>query len=64
MFKSGSHVIKNKTIDPKRAKSRPICKKIFVGGIDSNMTEEEIKKYFQKFGSVCLVTRILYVFSN
>lgn len=52
VLKSGPHVICGKAIDPKRAKSRPICKKIFVGGIDSNMTEEEIKKYFQKFGSV------------
>ncbi|CAG2117331.1 unnamed protein product, partial [Medioppia subpectinata] len=52
VFKAGSHTIKNKTIDPKRAKSRPICKKIFVGGIDSNMTEEDIKKYFLKYGTV------------
>jgi len=36
-----------------RERSRaPFAKKIFVGGIDSNMPEEEIKKYFSKYGTV------------
>ena len=52
ILKNGPHTIKGKTTDPKRAKSRPICKKIFVGGIDSNMSEEDIKKYFSKYGLV------------
>jgi len=52
ILQSGPHVIKGKTTDPKRAKSRPICKKIFVGGIDSNMPEEDIRDYFSKFGNV------------
>ncbi|XP_054166993.1 heterogeneous nuclear ribonucleoprotein D-like [Oppia nitens] len=52
VLKISTHMINNKTVDPKRAKSRPICKKIFVGGIDSNMTEDEIKKYFSKYGNV------------
>ncbi len=51
-MKTGPHVIHGKTVDPKRAKSRPICKKIFVGGVDASMTEDDIKKYFQRFGTV------------
>lgn len=39
-------------IDPKRAKSRPICKKIFVGGVDSNTSEEEIRRYFSRYGKI------------
>jgi squid-like protein len=52
VLKTGPHVIHGKTVDPKRAKSRPICKKIFVGGVDASMTEDDIKKYFQRFGTV------------
>ncbi|KAI1285652.1 RNA-binding protein squid [Halotydeus destructor] len=47
-----THTVKEKQIDPKRAKSRPICKKIFVGGIDANLSEDEIRKFFSKYGKV------------
>lgn len=51
--KSGPHKIKDKIIDPKRAKSRPIVKKIFVGGVESTLPEESIRAYFEsRFGSV------------
>lgn len=46
------HIIKGKVVDPKRAKSRPICKKIFVGGIDASLTEEQIREYFSRYGKV------------
>lgn len=46
------HIIKNKQVDPKRAKSRPICKKIFVGGVDAAMPEADIKRYFEQYGPV------------
>jgi heterogeneous nuclear ribonucleoprotein A/B/D len=50
-----THVLKGKTIDPKRAKARggrePI-KKIFVGGMDPNTSEEELRNHFGKFGTV------------
>lgn len=35
------------------AKSRPISKKVFVGGIDGNLSQEEIRNYFSQFGNVC-----------
>lgn len=34
------------------AKSRPISKKVFVGGIDANLSKDEIFNYFSKFGNV------------
>lgn len=52
VLRVASHVIRNKPVDPKRVNTRPICKKIFVGGIDSNMGEEDIKLYFSQFGNV------------
>lgn len=47
-----THTVREKAIDPKRAKSRPICKKIFVGGIDANLSEDDIRGYFEKYGKV------------
>lgn len=52
VLNDGIHKIRDKVIDPKRAKSRPICKKIFVGGVDGNLPEEDIKKYFSRYGKV------------
>ncbi|CDS43707.1 heterolocus tagous nuclear ribonucleoprotein [Echinococcus multilocularis] len=47
------HKLMGKRIDPKRAKpSREAMKKIFVGGIDPELTEERIKEYFSQFGQV------------
>jgi len=44
--------IDDKAVDVKLAKSRPISKKIFVGGIDPNLTKEEITSYFSTYGKV------------
>jgi len=53
----GSHSLSGKTIDPKRAKPRgpePV-KKVFVGGVDPNTSEDEIRDYFGQYGTVgCL----------
>ena len=48
----GPHTVRDKVIDPKRAKSRPICKKIFVGGVDATLTEDDIRKYFSRYGKI------------
>jgi len=49
------HVLKGKAIDPKRARAmggkEPI-KKIFVGGLDINMTEDDVKQFFTRYGKV------------
>lgn len=49
------HTLNGRIIDPKRAKARggrePI-KKIFVGGLDPNLPETDIREHFGKFGKI------------
>lgn len=47
---SEPHKINQRTIDPKRATPRP--KKIFVGKLDPETPETDVKEYFTKFGEV------------
>lgn len=47
---AGDHVINNKKIDPKKAKARH--GKIFVGGLSTELSDEDIKSYFAQYGSV------------
>lgn len=50
-----SHLLHGRNIDPKRAKARggrePI-KKVFVGGLDPDTPETEIRDHFQAFGKI------------
>ncbi|KAF8561576.1 hypothetical protein P879_11331 [Paragonimus westermani] len=47
------HWLNNKKIDPKKAKpSREHLRKVFVGGIDPDVTEDQIRDYFSVFGKV------------
>ncbi|OWA51805.1 putative RNA-binding protein squid [Hypsibius exemplaris] len=49
------HTLKGKKIDPKPAEPRPgeeAVTKIFVGGVDTAMEEDDVKAYFEKFGKV------------
>lgn len=50
-----SHTLHGKTIDPKKAKARPgrePIKKVFVGGLDPEVPETEIREHFGKYGKV------------
>nr|CAH7740280.1 unnamed protein product [Callosobruchus chinensis] len=47
---AGEHTINNKKVDPKKAKARH--GKIFVGGLTSELTDDDIKGYFQQFGNI------------
>ena len=52
-----NHTLQGKTIDPKRAQARggaEGCRKVFVGGLDPNLTEEKIREYFGRYGKVSL----------
>uniref|UniRef100_A0AAG5DE64 RRM domain-containing protein n=1 Tax=Anopheles atroparvus TaxID=41427 RepID=A0AAG5DE64_ANOAO len=44
------HTINNKKVDPKKAKARH--GKIFVGGLTSEISDEEIKTFFGQFGNI------------
>ncbi|XP_072562624.1 heterogeneous nuclear ribonucleoprotein A/B-like isoform X2 [Paramormyrops kingsleyae] len=51
------HRLDGRQIDPKKAmamKKEPV-KKIFVGGLNPETTEEKIREYFGTFGEVCCV---------
>lgn len=48
------HVINNKKVDPKKAKARH--GKIFVGGLTSEISDDEIKIFFGQFGNVSFVS--------
>ena len=59
-----SHILGGKQIDPKPAlaggagtgvSKDPPCKKIFVGGLDTNLTQEEIAEHFSQYGKVCCI---------
>lgn len=47
---TGDHIINNKKVDPKKAKARH--GKIFVGGLTTEISDDEIKTYFSQFGNV------------
>ena len=47
---AGDHIINCKKIDPKKAKARH--GKIFVGGLDVETSEEDIRNFFGQFGTV------------
>lgn len=47
---AGDHIINGRKVEPRRAKSRP--GKIFVGGLPTDLTDEEIKNYFSQFGNI------------
>lgn len=47
---AGEHTINNKKVDPKKAKARH--GKIFVGGLSTETSDEEIKNFFSNFGTV------------
>lgn len=53
---NGPHNVNNKVIDPRKAKNRSQtrseCKKIFLGGLDANLPEKDIRAIFSKYGKI------------
>lgn len=56
---AGDHIINNKKVDPKKAKARH--GKIFVGGLSNELSDDDIKNFFNQFGTVSLIF-ICYLF--
>jgi len=50
VLNKGEHVIQGRKVDPKKAKARQA--KIFVGGLKSEMTDDDIKNHFSAMGTV------------
>lgn len=50
IMSAGDHVINNKKVDPKKAKARH--GKIFVGGLSTELSDDDIKNFFSQFGNV------------
>jgi len=46
------HTINNKQVDAKRANPKPLNKKIFIGGLDPEFSEDELRKYFSQYGAI------------
>lgn len=47
---ASEHIINNKKIDPKKAKARH--GKIFVGGLSTELSDDDIKNYFSQYGTI------------
>ncbi|XP_072051031.1 heterogeneous nuclear ribonucleoprotein D-like-A [Amphiura filiformis] len=57
VLNEGDHSIDGKTVDAKRATKQksydpPKPKKVFVGGVPNDISEEEMKAHFQQFGEI------------
>ncbi|KAK0157785.1 hypothetical protein PV328_011479 [Microctonus aethiopoides] len=47
---AGDHIINSKKVDPKKAKARH--GKIFVGGLSTELSDDDIKNFFTQFGTI------------
>uniref|UniRef100_A0A8D8RZ29 RNA-binding protein squid n=1 Tax=Cacopsylla melanoneura TaxID=428564 RepID=A0A8D8RZ29_9HEMI len=54
LLAAGDHYIANKKIDPKRVTKRvnPLKCKIFVGGLTTEITEQDVRDYFSQYGTI------------
>lgn len=52
LLNAGDHYIGNKKVDPKRVTVNPLYCKIFVGGLTSDITDQDIKDYFGQYGEI------------
>ncbi|KFW04366.1 Heterogeneous nuclear ribonucleoprotein A3 1, partial [Eurypyga helias] len=46
------HKVDGRVVEPKRAVSREVVKKIFVGGIKEDTEEYNLREYFEKYGKI------------
>lgn len=46
------HKIKGRDIEPNQAKAKELPKKIFIGGLDTSVTEEELRQWGEQYGEI------------
>ena len=54
VYSQDVHIIQGKRVDTKSAHRRDqaLARKVFVGGLDPDVTDQEIEEYFSQFGKV------------
>jgi RNA recognition motif-containing protein len=54
VYSQDVHIIQGKRVDTKSAHRRDqaLARKVFVGGLDPEITDEELTEYFSQFGKV------------
>lgn len=52
LLAAGDHYIGTKKVDPKRVTVNPLYCKIFVGGLTSDISDQQVKDYFSQYGEV------------
>lgn len=66
MLELNEHKLDGKLIDPKRAKAiqgKEPPKKVFVGGLSPDTSEDQIREYFGAFGEVSSVKKYMNVWT-
>ncbi|KAF7989814.1 hypothetical protein HCN44_008488 [Aphidius gifuensis] len=52
LLASGEHYINKRKVDPKRVSKKAQYGKIFVGGLTSEISDDDIKSYFGQYGTI------------
>lgn len=52
LLNAGDHYIGSKKVDPKRVTVNPLFCKIFVGGLSSDISDEDLRSYFGQYGEI------------
>jgi RNA recognition motif-containing protein len=57
VYSQDLHIIQGKRVDPKSAHRRDqaLARKVFVGGLDTEVTDTELHEYFSKFGKIAQI---------
>ncbi|CAF1618329.1 unnamed protein product [Adineta ricciae] len=57
VYSQDSHIIQGKRVDTKSAHRRDqaLARKVFVGGLDVEVTDTELRDYFSKFGKIAQI---------
>lgn len=61
VYSQDLHVIQGKRVDTKSAHRRDqaLARKVFVGGLDTEVSDGELRDYFAKFGKVELIASLI-----